>query len=214
MFILTRLIRVEVCVMWAHKATFATRPFSDLLFVLEFIYSASSPIFLTNYGILHAGISSQSLGSIKILTKRRDLISAKDTHKDIRGHTCSYMAHPTNKAFNWRARITGLFSMAFAAFILLCISCGPYKSHKNRGTKQSPPAEPHMGGRHTYDGVLPGAPNRSFVTLLSPSQCHAASAQFLTHWLRWTRALFAVLGCYPHLLYGRLWLDFGVTRFI
>jgi hypothetical protein len=108
-FILSRLIRVEVCVVWSHKATFATRPFSDLLCVLEFLYSASSPIYLTNYGILLAGISSMSLGSIKILTKRRDLIWAKATHKYVRGHTCSYVAYPTNKAFNWRARITRLF---------------------------------------------------------------------------------------------------------
>jgi hypothetical protein len=37
------------------------------------------------------------------------------------------------------------------------------------GIKQSPPAEPHAGGRHTYDMVLPGAPKGSFVTQLSPT---------------------------------------------
>jgi hypothetical protein len=31
-----------------------------------------------------------------------------------------------------------------------------------------------VGGRHTHDRVLPGAPKGSFVTLLSPPQCHAA----------------------------------------
>jgi hypothetical protein len=31
--------------------------------------------------------------------------------------------------------------------------------------KQSPPAEPYAGGRHTYDGVLPGAPKGLFATL-------------------------------------------------
>jgi hypothetical protein len=46
--------------------------------------------------------------------------------------------------------------------------------HKNRGIQQSPPAEPHVGGRHTHNGVLPGAPKGSFATLLSPPQCHAA----------------------------------------
>jgi hypothetical protein len=42
------------------------------------------------------------------------------------------------------------------------------------GNKQSPPAEPHAGGRHRYDGVLPGAPKGSLATLPSPPQCHAA----------------------------------------
>jgi hypothetical protein len=40
--------------------------------------------------------------------------------------------------------------------------------------KPSPPTEPHAGGRYTLDGVLPGALKRSFVTLLSPPQFHAA----------------------------------------
>jgi hypothetical protein len=43
----------------------------------------------------------------------------------------------------------------------------------NRVIKQSPPAKAHAGGRHTYDRV-PGALKGSFVTLLSPPQCHAA----------------------------------------
>jgi hypothetical protein len=58
-------------------------------------------------------------------------------------------------------------------YFFLYISCGPHYYHKNRGIKQSPPAEPHGGGRHTYDGVLPCAPKGSFVTLLPPPQCHA-----------------------------------------
>jgi hypothetical protein len=39
--------------------------------------------------------------------------------------------------------------------------------------KQSPPTEPHEGGRHTYDRVLPDASKESFMTLLPPPQCHA-----------------------------------------
>jgi hypothetical protein len=40
---------------------------------------------------------------------------------------------------------------------------------------RSPPAEPHAGGRLSYDGVLPGAAKGSFATLLSPPlQCHSA----------------------------------------
>jgi hypothetical protein len=37
-----------------------------------------------------------------------------------------------------------------------------------------PLTEPHAGGRHRYNGVLPGAPKGSLTTLLSPLQYHAA----------------------------------------
>jgi hypothetical protein len=65
----------------------------------------------------------------------------------------------------------------------------------------------------TYDGMLPGAPNGSFIpschhlTAMQPfSRCH-------TPWLRWTRALFAILQCYLSPWQGRLGLDSrgGVT---
>jgi hypothetical protein len=46
--------------------------------------------------------------------------------------------------------------------------------NKNWGIKQSPSAQPHVNGKHTYDGVLPSAPKGSLATL-SPLQCHAAS---------------------------------------
>jgi hypothetical protein len=44
------------------------------------------------------------------------------------------------------------------------------------GNEQSPPAEPHTGGKHIYDGVLPGAPTGSFAILLPlpHSERHAA----------------------------------------
>jgi hypothetical protein len=54
----------------------------------------------------------------------------------------------------------------------LWISCDPYLFHKNGLIKQSPQTEPHKGGRHTYDGVLPG--DQKGTTLLSPPQCHTA----------------------------------------
>jgi hypothetical protein len=63
--------------------------------------------------------------------------------------------------------------MDFAIFFLQT-SCGPYLYHNIQTFKQSPPAEPHEGGRHTDDGVLPGALKGSFATLLSPPQCYAA----------------------------------------
>jgi hypothetical protein len=34
-------------------------------------------------------------------------------------------------------------------------------------------AQHHAAGRHTYSGVLPGAPTGSFPTLLSPLPSHA-----------------------------------------
>jgi hypothetical protein len=62
-------------------------------------------------------------------------------------------------------------------------------SGSRTGELKSLPAEPHAGGSHRYDGFLPGAPKGSFVTMLSPPHC-------LAPWLRWTRALFDVVGCY------------------
>jgi hypothetical protein len=69
----------------------------------------------------------------------------------------------------------------------------------------SPPVEPHVGERHTYDGVLRGAPKGSFVTL--------PSARCLTPLLRWTRALFAVLRRHFPPRRRRLALDFGWDAF-
>jgi hypothetical protein len=65
----------------------------------------------------------------------------------------------------------------------LRVSCGPYQSHKNRGIKQSPLAEPHGGGRHTYDGVLPGAPEGSCA---APQSYAAFGTMPHTPWLQWT----------------------------
>jgi hypothetical protein len=48
----------------------------------------------------------------------------------------------------------------------------PYKSHEKWGIKLSP-AEAHVGGRYTYDGVLSSALKGLFVTLLSCSQYNA-----------------------------------------
>jgi len=38
----------------------------------------------------------------------------------------------------------------------------------------SPSTEPHADGRATYNGVWPGSPRGSLMTLLSLPQCHAA----------------------------------------
>ena len=47
-------------------------------------------------------------------------------------------------------------------------------SHKKRGKILSSSTEPHVGGRHTYNGVRPGSPWGSFKTLQSLPHCHTA----------------------------------------
>jgi hypothetical protein len=72
--------------------------------------------------------------------------------------------------YRWRLCVrTPSCSFRHCSFILVF----HYRSTKTRESK-SPPAEPHTGGRHWYDGVLPDAPKGSLTTLLSPPQCHAA----------------------------------------
>jgi hypothetical protein len=63
---------------------------------------------------------------------------------------------------------TPLYGFRHYSFILVV----HYRSTRT-GEHKSPPAEPHAGGRHWYDGVLPGTPKGSLATLLSPPQCHA-----------------------------------------
>jgi hypothetical protein len=67
-------------------------------------------------------------------------------------------------------------------YFFLWIYCGLYYSRKSSGIKQWPPAEPHAGVTHAYDGVLPGAPKGSFATLLSPPQWHAAFGTMPPTW--------------------------------
>jgi hypothetical protein len=63
---------------------------------------------------------------------------------------CRHMAPPTNRAGNWRACIVGLFSMAFVP--VPCISLAVHVSATGTGelNKQSPPAEPHAGGKTAF----------------------------------------------------------------
>jgi len=42
------------------------------------------------------------------------------------------------------------------------------------GKWQSPPAEPVVGGRYKYNGVLSDALSRELITLISPPQFYAA----------------------------------------
>jgi hypothetical protein len=94
-------------------------------------------------------------------------------------------------------------STFFCRFLVVHIS--PTRT----GELKSSPAEPHTGGRHTYDRVLPGAPKGSFVTLLSPPQCHA-DFDTMPHTLASVDQSHV---CRPRTLplprRGRLGLDFG-----
>jgi hypothetical protein len=54
-----------------------------------------------------------------------------------------------------------LFWIRKTIFFIFGLHSGP----TSNGVKRSPPAEPHTGGKHEYNGVLPGAPRGSFTTL-------------------------------------------------
>jgi hypothetical protein len=66
-----------------------------------------------------------------------------------------------------------------------------------------------VGGRHTYNVVLPRTPKGSFVTLILPLQYHAAFGMMAHTLGSANQALFAILGHPPPLLRGYLGLNFG-----
>jgi hypothetical protein len=81
--------------------------------------------------------------------------------------------------------------------LFLYIPCGPYYSHKNREIKQLSPAEPHAGGSHTYDRAMMPVSRRNRLRHYHILNAMQPSARCLTPWLRWTRALLAVLRSCP-----------------
>jgi hypothetical protein len=61
----------------------------------------------------------------------------------------------------------------------------PFWSHESWGFKRSPPAAPYTGGRHGYNGLLPGVPRGLFTTLAnSHPSATQPSARGLTPLLR------------------------------
>jgi hypothetical protein len=64
-------------------------------------------------------------------------------------------------------------------------------------------------GRHTYNGVLPGAQKGSFTTLLSATQWHTTFGTMPHTLATVDQRLFAVLGRYTPPQRGHLGLDFG-----
>ena len=67
-------------------------------------------------------------------------------------------------------------SRAHGLFIHFYLSDSPGKesSHKSGENVWSLSTEPHVDGRPIYNGVQPGSPRKSFMTLLSLPQGHAA----------------------------------------
>jgi len=64
------------------------------------------------------------------------------------------------------------------SFIHVCLlespkRCPPTYIHMGKNIS-SPSTEPHADGKPTYNGVRPGAPRGSLMTLQSLPQCHAA----------------------------------------
>ena len=60
-------------------------------------------------------------------------------------------------------------------FVYICQS--PQKmepSYKMGKNIRSPSTEPHAGRRPTHSGARPGSPRGLLMTILSPTQCHAA----------------------------------------
>jgi len=54
--------------------------------------------------------------------------------------------------------------------------------HTYRKNIRSLSTDPHADGRPTYNGVRPGSPGGSFMTLLSLPQCHAAFGMIPSTW--------------------------------
>jgi hypothetical protein len=69
--------------------------------------------------------------------------------------------------------------------------------------------QPHMGGWHTCDGVLPGALKRSLVILLSLPQCHAALGMMPHTLASVDQSPVYRSSTLPLLRQGRPGLDFG-----
>ena len=60
-------------------------------------------------------------------------------------------------------------------FIHSCMSAGvPQKEPSYSKNIRLPSTVPHADGRPTYNGMRPGSPRGSFMTLQSLPQCHAA----------------------------------------
>ena len=81
-----------------------------------------------------------------------------------------------------------VISRANGLFTHLYLSQSPIRSPttKNRGNIWSLSMELHIAGRPTYNGVWPGSPRGSFMTLQSVPQCHAASSM-IPSTLAWCR---------------------------
>ena len=70
------------------------------------------------------------------------------------------------------------------SFIHVCLPCPQKEALLHMGKNiRSPSTEPHAYIRPTYNGVQPGSPRGSLMTLLSLPQCHAAPSRKLQRML-------------------------------
>jgi hypothetical protein len=161
------------------------------------LYSASSPVPVTKYSNLHNGMQSLSLGSIKILTQTTKSELSSCIQKKVWSCFCCDVAPPTNRTITWKASITGFLLMALATFYscrFLVVHISPTRTGElNSRHPQSPM---RVEGIHTSWCCL--VPRRDRLWQCSHHlSAMQTSTQCLTPWLRWIRAMYAVLGCPP-----------------
>jgi hypothetical protein len=98
---------------WAYKATFAPLSLFDLLCVPRWFIPPVVPYLWQSTVSYITKCHYSILVSLKCLSKRRNLNSAKATHSQ---GICETVSLPCGTSLNWRACSTGLLLMAFAIF--------------------------------------------------------------------------------------------------
>jgi hypothetical protein len=176
----------------------ATQTFFDPLRV--HIYWQSAVPYITE---CHASL----LVPQKCLHKLQNLSSAEATHLQRLCETfCWRMVPPTNRAVNWNACIAGLLLMVLTILFcrLLVVHISPTRTEASVTTSR----DTWEWKAYIWRGALGGLKGFLWHCYHHLSAMRPL-ARCLTPCLRWTRALFAVLGRYSPQWRGCLGLDFG-----